>query len=58
MRWVADNKFGPNYVIGTTPLDNVRITTYFAGEHEVRLLDPERFEIREAHGCRVQRTSA
>ncbi len=58
VRWVAENKFGPNYVIGTTPLDNVRITTFFAGEHEVRLLDPERFEICEAHACRVQRPSA
>lgn len=58
VRWVAENKFGPNHVIGTTPLDNVRITTFFAGEHEVRLIDPERFEIREAHACRVQRTSA
>ena len=58
VRWVAKNKFGPSYVIGTTPLDNVRITTFFAGEHEVRLLDPERFEICEAHACRVQRPSA
>jgi len=56
VRWVAENKFGPSYVVGKTPIDNVRITTFFAGEHEVRVLDPERFEICETHGCRVQRS--
>ncbi len=58
VRWVAENKFGPNYVVGKTPIDNVRSTTFFAGEHEIRVLDPKRFEICETHGCREQRSSA
>lgn len=52
-RWVAENKFGPNYVVGKTPLDNIRVTTFFAGEHEARIIDPNRLEIVEVHGCRV-----
>ena len=52
-RWVAESKFGPNYVVCKTPLDNVRTTTFFAGEHEVRIIDPRRVELVEAHGCRV-----
>jgi hypothetical protein len=52
-RWVAENKFGPNYVVAKTPLDNIRLTTFFAGEHEVRVIDPDRLEIVERHGCRV-----
>ncbi len=52
-RWVAANKFGPNYVVHTTPLDNIRITTFFAGEREARIIDPRRLEIVELHGCRV-----
>ncbi len=38
-------KFGPNYVKCTTPLDNVRITSFFAGECEVRVIDPRKLEI-------------
>ena len=52
-RWVAQNKFGPHHVVCKTPLENVRITTFFAGEHEVRIIDPSRVEIVETHGCRV-----
>ncbi|MCG8557986.1 MAG: hypothetical protein MJD61_22275 [Proteobacteria bacterium] len=53
-RWVAANKFGPNHVIGKTRIDNIRITTFFAGEHEVRVLDPRRVELVEAIGCEVR----
>jgi hypothetical protein len=53
-RWVAENKFGPNYVVGKTPIGNIRLTTFFAGEHEVRIIDPGRLEILEEHGCRVE----
>ena len=28
----AEGKFGPNYVRCTTPINNVRITSFFAGE--------------------------
>jgi hypothetical protein len=53
-RWVADGKFGPHYVVCRTPLDNVRLTTFFAGEHEVRMIDPTRITLIEVHGCRVE----
>jgi hypothetical protein len=38
-------KFGPNYVRCTTPLNNVRITSFFAGESEVNIIDPRKVEI-------------
>jgi hypothetical protein len=36
-----------------TPLTNIRITTFFAGEHEVRVLDPSHVELLAAIGCEV-----
>lgn len=53
--WVSENKFGPNRVVCRTPLSNIRITTFFAGEHEVRIVDPDRVEFVEAVGCDVVR---
>lgn len=50
-RWVSENKFGPHRVVCRTPLSNIRITTFFAGEHEVRVLDPSRVELLQAIGC-------
>jgi hypothetical protein len=32
----------------------LRITTFFAGEHEVRVLDPARVELLAAIGCEVK----
>jgi hypothetical protein len=52
-RWVAQQKFGPNHIACKTPLDNVRITSFFAGEHEARIIDPGKLEIIELHGCHV-----
>ncbi len=52
--WVSENKFGPNRVVCRTPLTNIRITTFFAGEHEVRIIDPDRVELVAAIGCRVK----
>ncbi len=52
-RWVARNKFGPNYVVCRTPLDNLHMTTFFAGEQEVRIIDPRRVKVVESHGCAV-----
>jgi hypothetical protein len=52
-RWVAERKFGPHYVVCKTPLDNIRLTTFFAGEHEVRILSPRRVVLLDSHGCRV-----
>jgi hypothetical protein len=52
-QWVSENKFGPHRVVYRTPLTNIRITTFFAGEHEVRVLDPSRVELLAAIGCDV-----
>ena len=52
-RWVADRKFGPNHVVFRTPMDNIHLTTFFAGEHEVRVLDPRLLEVHETVGCSI-----
>ncbi len=52
---VAERKFGPSRVICRTPIGNVRMTTFFAGEHEVRVIDPGRVDIVESIGCQVAR---
>jgi hypothetical protein len=51
--WVGANKFGPNYVKLKTPLDNIRLTTFFAREHEVRVIDPDQIELLETNGCEM-----
>lgn len=53
-RWVAERKFGPNFVIFRSPITNVRLTTFFAGEKEVRVIDSRKLELVEAHGCGVR----
>jgi len=53
VRHMAQYKFGPNYVVCKTPLDNIRLTTFFAGEREVRVVAPQRVILLEAHGCRI-----
>ena len=35
-------KFGPHHVVVKTPLSNIRLTTFFAGESEVKIIDPSR----------------
>lgn len=35
---IAQNKFGPAYVMFKTPVTNIQICTYFAGESEVKIL--------------------
>lgn len=47
----ASGKFGPNYFKIKTPIDNVWITSLFAGEAELKLINPNRVEILEANGC-------
>lgn len=54
---IASHKFGPHYVTCLTPLDNVRITTFFAGEAEVLVLDPARLEVVATRGCDVVRVA-
>jgi hypothetical protein len=52
-RSVAKYKFGPNFIVAKTPLTNIRMTTFFAGEYEVRVIDPDQVEFIEQHGCTV-----
>ncbi len=52
-RRMAERKFGPHYIVCKTPLDNIRLTTFFAGEHEVRIVSPRRLVLLESFGCRV-----
>lgn len=52
-RWPAERKFGPNFVVFRTPLTNIRITSFMAGEHEARILDPNKLDLVETFGCRV-----
>ena len=48
------HKFGPNYAVIRTSLSNIRITTFFAGESEVKILDPSRISEVRSVGCEVQ----
>jgi hypothetical protein len=52
--WCASAKFGPNYVKFRTPLTNIRITTFVAGETEVKVIDPNKLEVVGAVGCKVR----
>lgn len=54
LRSVAKWKFGPHFVVAKTPITNVRLTTFFAGEAEIRLVDPRYIESVEAIGCTLQ----
>jgi hypothetical protein len=37
-----------------TPLSNIRLTTFFAGESEEKIIDPSRLCLVEAVGCQVE----
>jgi hypothetical protein len=45
LQQMAARKFGPKFVRCTTPISNVRITSFFAGESEVNVIDPRKVEI-------------
>ena len=47
-------KFGPNYVKFSTPATNIRLTSFFAGEHEVNVIDRRMLEVVEAYGCAIE----
>jgi hypothetical protein len=51
---MGTRKFGPHYVVLKTALSNIRITTFFAGESEVKIIDPSRVSVVEAVGCQVE----
>jgi hypothetical protein len=48
------HKFGPHHVVVRTPLSNIRITTFFAGESEVKIVDPSRISAVQTAGCEVE----
>ena len=50
---IAENKFGAHFVVAKTPINNIRLTTFFAGEAEVRLVDPSQIHFLKAVGCTV-----
>jgi hypothetical protein len=41
------------YRTSIAPLSNIRITSFFAGEHEARIIDPKKIDILAARGCRA-----
>jgi hypothetical protein len=51
---IGVRKFGPHHVVMKTPLSNIRLTTFFAGESEVKIIDPSRLSLVEAVGCAVE----
>jgi hypothetical protein len=51
---MGEIKFGPHYVAVRTALSNIRITTFFAGESEVKIVDPSRIHEVRPFGCDVQ----
>lgn len=51
---IGERKFGPHHVIIRTALSNIRITTFFAGESEVKIVDPSRIREVRPLGCEVQ----
>jgi hypothetical protein len=51
---IGIRKFGPHHVVMKTPLSNIRLTTFFAGESEVRIIDPSRISVVDAVGCQVE----
>jgi hypothetical protein len=51
---MGTRKFGPHYVVLKTPLSNLRITTFFAGESEVKIIDQSRVSVVETVGCQIE----
>jgi len=55
--WILPGLFDPqvnHYVIVRTALSNIRIITFFAGESEVKIVDPSRIPEVQPFGCEVQ----
>ncbi len=51
---IAKNKFGPSYVTFKTPVTNIRICTYFAGEYEVKILSLDKLMPIKAIKCKIE----
>jgi len=50
---IAEWKFGPNYVVVKTPISDLRILTFFAGESEAKIVDPRKVEVVRCVGCQA-----
>jgi hypothetical protein len=48
------HRFGRHYVAVETSLSNIRITTLFAGESEVKIVDPSRISEVQGFGSEVE----
>ena len=51
---MGERKLGPHYVVVRTALSNIRIVTFFAGESEVKIVDPSRIQSVVPFGCDVR----
>lgn len=51
---IAKQKFGPNYVVCLSPIENIRLTTFFADEQEVFVINPTKLEIIASFGCKIK----
>jgi hypothetical protein len=49
-RRVAKDKFGPHYVVFKTPLSTIRITTFFDGKRDARVIDRRLLDLVKAVG--------
>lgn len=47
-------KFGPHHIVVRTFLSNIRITTFFAGESEIKIIDPSQASEVQGFGCEVE----
>jgi hypothetical protein len=50
-RAIGVRKFGPHHVVLQTSLSNIRLTTFFAGESEAKIIDPSWISRVESLGC-------
>jgi hypothetical protein len=53
-RLIPELKFGRHFVVAQTPITNIRLTTFFAGEAEVRVVDLSQIHFLETVGCTVE----
>jgi hypothetical protein len=51
---MGERKFGPHHVVMKTFLNSIRITTFFAGESEVKIVDPSRIWEVQGFGCEAR----
>lgn len=51
---MGGRKFGPHHVVVKTSLSNIRITTFFAAESEVKIVDPSQISEVQTVGCEVE----